>query len=56
MSGGGGGGYAEKMISSPSATYSYSVGAGGAGGTGGGTGGGIGGAGNAGVIIVTAYF
>ena len=56
MAGGAGGGYAEKMISSPSATYSYSVGAGGAGGTGGGTGGGIGGAGNAGVIIVTAYF
>jgi hypothetical protein len=56
MAGGGGGGYTEKMINSPSATYSYAVGAGGAGGTGGGTGGGVGGAGAAGVIIITEYY
>jgi hypothetical protein len=56
MAGGGGGGYTEKIIKSPSATYSYAVGAGGAGGTGGGTGGGLGGAGYAGVIIVTEFY
>lgn len=56
MAGGGGGGYTEKLINSPSATYSYAVGAGGAGGTGGGTGGGVGGAGAAGVIIITEYY
>jgi hypothetical protein len=56
MAGGAGGGYSEKTYTSPSATYSYSVGAGGAGGTGGGTGGGVGGAGAAGVVIVVAYF
>jgi hypothetical protein len=56
MAGGGGGGYTEKLINSPSATYSYAVGAGGAGGTGGGTGGGVGGDGAAGVIIITEYY
>jgi hypothetical protein len=56
MAGGAGGGYTEKLINSPSATYSYAVGAGGAGGTGGGTGGGVGGAGAAGVIIITEYY
>ena len=56
MAGGGGGGYTEKLINSPSSTYSYAVGAGGAGGTGGGSGGGVGGAGAGGVIIVTEYY
>jgi hypothetical protein len=51
--GGGAGGYVEKLITSPSSTYSYAVGAGGAAGTGGGT---DGGAGGSGIIIVTAYF
>ena len=56
MAGGAGAGYTEKLINSPSATYSYAVGAAGAGGTGGGTGGGVGGNGTAGLIIVTEYY
>jgi hypothetical protein len=52
--GGGSGAYIKAIITSPSATYSYAVGAGGAGGTAGGSN--AGGAGAAGVIIVTAYF
>lgn len=51
--GGGAGGYTEKLINSPSATYSYAVGASGAGGTAGSY---AGGAGSAGVIIVTEYY
>jgi hypothetical protein len=51
--GGGAGGYLEKLITSPSSTYSYAVGAGGAAGSGGIS---AGGAGGSGVIIVTAYF
>ena len=50
--GGGAGGYCRKLISSPSATYSYAVGAGGTAGSGGTAGG----TGAAGLIIVTAYF
>lgn len=53
--GGGAGGYCRKLITSPAASYPYSVGAGGAGGTAG-SGGGGGGAGAAGIIIVRAYF
>lgn len=53
--GGAGGGYVRKLITSPSATYTYTVGTGGAAGTAG-TGGFVGGAGTNGVIIVTAYF
>jgi hypothetical protein len=53
--GGASGGYLEKTISSPLATYSYAVGAGGTAGTAGTTGL-AGGAGGAGLIIVTAYF
>ena len=53
--GAGAGGYCEKLIAAPSATYSYAVGAGGAGGAAG-TGGGTGGAGGAGLIIVTEYY
>jgi hypothetical protein len=53
--GGGSGGYLEKLISSPLATYAYAVGAGGTGGAAG-TGGTAGGAGGSGVIIVTAYY
>jgi hypothetical protein len=56
MAGGGGEGeYVEITISSPAATYTYSVGAGGAGGTGG-TNGGTGGAGGSGYIIVDEYY
>ena len=51
--GGGAGGYTEKLINSPSATYSYAVGASGAGGAAGSY---AGGAGSAGVIIVTEYY
>jgi hypothetical protein len=47
--GGGAGGYCEKLITAPSATYSYGVGAGGAAGTGGA-------AGAAGIIIVDEYY
>lgn len=53
--GGGAGGYLEKLISSPLATYAYAVGGTAAGGTLG-TGGAAGGLGAAGNIIVTAYF
>lgn len=52
--GGGAGGYLEYWTASPSATYSYSVGAGGAGGAAG-TNGYAGGAGAGGIIIVEAY-
>ena len=51
--GGASGGYVECIIASPSATYSYAVGAGGAGGSNGST---TGGAGGSGVIYVVAYF
>jgi hypothetical protein len=54
--GGAAGGYLQAIIASPSATYSYAVGAGGAGGAAGSGGGGPGYIGGAGVIIVTAYF
>ena len=53
--GGGAGGYIKAIITSPSATYSYAVGAGGAGGARGGTQF-YGEAGSAGNIIITAYF
>lgn len=53
--GGGAGGYIEAIITSPSSTYSYAVGAGGTAGAAG-TLGNNGGAGAAGVIFVTAYF
>lgn len=53
-SGGGAGGYIEAIISSPSSTYSYTVGAGGAGAlTGSGA---AGGAGAAGIIIVEEHY
>ena len=52
-SGAGGGEYVELYISSPSATYSYAVGAGGAGG---GSGGSVGGNGGSGVIIIEEYY
>lgn len=56
-SGGGGaaGGYIKAIISSPSATYSYAVGAGGTGGAGG-SNGFAGNSGAAGIIFITAYF
>lgn len=53
--GGGAGGYAEAIITSPSATYSYSVGSVGTGGSAG-TSGFIGGAGGSGCIIVEEYY
>lgn len=53
--GGGAGGYIQAIINAPSATYSYSVGAGGTAGTAG-TSGSAGGAGASGVIIVTEYY
>lgn len=52
---GGAGGYLEAIINSPSATYSYAVGAGGTGGAAG-TSGAAGGAGGSGVIIVEEYY
>lgn len=52
--GGGGGQYVELTINSPSATYSYEVGAGGAGGTG--TAQTDGGAGGSGIIIVDEFY
>lgn len=57
QTGGGGaaGGYLRKLITSPSATYAYAVGAAGAAGTAG-TAGAAGGAGGSGIIIVTAYY
>ena len=54
-SGGGAGAYIRTIITSPSATYSYAVGAGGTAGSAS-TNGYAGGAGSAGLIIVTAYF
>ena len=51
--GGGAGGYTEKLIASPSATYSYAIGALGAGGAAGTY---AGGSGSGGVIIVTEYY
>jgi hypothetical protein len=56
-SGGGGaaGGYCRKIITAPSATYTYTVGTGGAGGTAG-TSGAAGGAGAAGVLMITAHW
>lgn len=53
--GGGAGGFTRKLITTPSSTYTYTVGAGGSGGTLG-TSGAAGGAGAAGIIVVTAYF
>lgn len=53
--GGGSGGFVDAIISSPSATYAYAVGATGGGG-GAGTGGAGGGAGAAGYIEVTEYY
>jgi hypothetical protein len=52
---GGAGAYIEALISSPSSTYSYAVGAAGAGGAAG-TSGGVGGNGGSGVIIVEEYY
>lgn len=53
--GGGAGGFIQALITSPSATYSYSVGTAGTAGTAG-TSGAAGGAGAAGIIIVTEYY
>lgn len=53
--GGGAGGYVDAIIPSPSATYSYAVGAGGSGGAAG-TDGYAGGAGGSGYIEVTEYY
>lgn len=53
--GGGAGGYVDAIITSPSATYAYGVGAGGGGGTAG-TSGNIGGAGAVGIIIVEEHY
>lgn len=53
--GGGGGGYVEKLISSPSASYSYAIGASGAGGASG-TSGFNGGAGGTGLIIIYEFY
>jgi hypothetical protein len=50
--GGGAGGYLEKLITSPSATYSYAVGSGGSGGSGTQSGGN----GGSGVIIVQEFY
>lgn len=52
---GGGGGGIVKIVTSPAASYSYSVGAGGTAGTAG-TGGGAGGAGASGFIMITVHF
>lgn len=54
-SGGGSGGYVKAIITSPSSTYSYTVGAGGGGGSAG-TNGFAGGNGGDGVVIVTEYY
>jgi len=55
--GGGAGGFIDAIITSPSASYSYAVGAAGTGGTAGtGTGVRAGAAGGSGVIYITAYF
>jgi hypothetical protein len=53
--GGGAGGYVDAIITSPSSTYSYAIGAGGSAGTAG-TGGSAGGAGASGIIIVEEYY
>lgn len=53
--GGTAGGYVDAIIPSPSATYSYAIGAGGTAGTAG-TSGGAGGTGGSGYIVVTAFF
>ena len=53
--GGAGGGYLEKIISSPSATYTYAVGSAGTAGTTG-TSGSAGGAGGSGIIIVEEHY
>lgn len=53
--GGGAGGYCEKLITSPAATYSYAVGTGGAGGAAG-SGGYAGGNGAAGMIIIDEFY
>lgn len=53
--GGGAGGYVEKLINSPSATYSYAVGAKGTGSAASGTSA-AGGDGGSGIIIVTEYY
>lgn len=53
--GGGAGGYLEKTIVNPAASYAYSVGASGGGG-GAGSGGQAGGAGGSGIIIVEEYY
>jgi hypothetical protein len=53
--GGGAGGYLEMLISSPSATYAYAVGAGGTAGTAPANGY-VGGAGGSGIIIVEEYY
>ncbi len=54
-SGGGAGGYMEVYIQAPSATYSYSIGAGGTGGTAG-TNGAAGGGGAGGVLIIEEFY
>lgn len=53
--GGAAGGYLEKTVSSPSATYAYSIGTGGTGGSAG-TNGSAGGAGGSGIIIVEEFY
>jgi hypothetical protein len=52
--GGGGGGYIEAYISSPAASYAYTVGTGGGGGAG--STGGNGGSGGTGIIIIKEYY
>lgn len=51
--GGGAGAYVEKLITSPSATYTYAVGAGGGGGAAGGA---AGGSGGSGIVIVDEFY
>jgi len=53
--GGGSGGFVDAIISSPSSTYGYAVGAAGGAGTAGGSGF-VGGAGGSGIIIVEEYY
>ncbi len=55
-SGGAAGGYIQAIITSPAATYTYSVGAGGTAGTGNGGGATTGGVGGSGIIIVEEYY
>ncbi|WP_316196295.1 MULTISPECIES: hypothetical protein [unclassified Bradyrhizobium] len=54
--GGAAGGYCEKLITNPAASYGYSVGAGGVGGAAGGSSGSAGGVGGAGIIIIDEYY